>query len=87
MVVTRVKASAHSNNCSCNVSWYFLWTLSRGAGGVGAMEAASGKSDDPGIHVFSTGCRIARVIIVHGKYHPWYAPGVPIICQALVSTK
>ena len=25
--------------------------------------------------------------IVDGKYHPWYAPGVPIICQALVNTK
>ena len=25
--------------------------------------------------------------IVDGKYHPWYTPGVPIICQALVNTK
>ena len=37
-----------------HISWYLLWTLSGAVVGVGAVMAASGRSDDVRIHVFST---------------------------------
>ena len=36
------------------VSWYLLWTLSGAVGGVGTVRAASGRSGDVRIHLFST---------------------------------
>jgi len=46
-----------------------LWTLSKAVGGVGTVEAVSNNSSDARMHVYSTRCCAAGVIIYHLYCH------------------